>query len=76
MLLESKGQVVCWDSQGIKTKEGYFLLIDPNIDSMKKLYGNSDRGHAGINMFLKNHQHKCGETCRKLDIEKTWYHGA
>ena len=59
----SKGEKVVSDIQGI-TKDGYFHLTDPAVQSINQEYGTTDLGPYGILVFLAKHKHN--EFCKNL----------
>mmetsp|Transcript_70230 Transcript_70230/g.139081 ORF Transcript_70230/g.139081 Transcript_70230/m.139081 type:complete len:673 (+) Transcript_70230:56-2074(+) len=64
--IKTNGMFMVVDLQGVVDK-GQYLLTDPQVHSRDRLsYGRGDLGFEGIKGFFETH--KCGRTCRALDL--------
>ena len=61
--LQSGGQLMVADLQGVRTDKGY-VLTDPVILSSSNQYGVTDMGVEGMAMFFMHH--RCNALCRDL----------
>ena len=59
----SKGEKLVTDIQGVSYKDK-IILTDPAIQSIDKLFGNTDLGAEGLIYFLSGHEHN--EYCKSL----------
>lgn len=59
----SNGQTVLCDLQGGRMDGGNYMLTDPVVLSMGKLYGVTDGGPLAISTFFSNHV--CNQYCRR-----------
>ena len=65
--VETKGELLVSDLQGVKYNQTDYCLTDPAIHSMSRKYGQTDLGKIGINQFFMTH--KCNKVCQLLRLE-------
>ena len=59
----TKGKTLLCDLQGVKRKN-YFVLTDPAVQSIDRVYGGGDLGVCSLILFLASHKHN--ENCKDL----------
>ena len=59
----SKGEILVSDIQGVSDKDK-IILTDPEIQSIHKIFGNTNLGAEGLIYFLSEHEHN--EYCKSL----------
>lgn len=59
----SGGRLVICGLEGVEDDLGRITLKAPTIHSQKNAYGETDRGHRGVQEVMKNHV--CNKHCRK-----------
>ena len=64
--VQTNGQLLVCDLQGVKDNPTGYWLTDPAINSMSKSYGQTDLGEIGINLFFATHH--CTDFCRSMGI--------
>ena len=65
--VETNGQLLVCDLQGVKDNPTGYWLTDPAIHSTSRSYGDTDLGNIGMHMFFTTH--KCTEFCHALNLE-------
>lgn len=63
----SSGDFLVCDLQGVRCNQG-FILTDPAIHSKSQIFGETDLGFVGMEMFL--HKHICNYICQSLNLPK------
>lgn len=66
---QTNQQMMVVDVQGVKLADKSYLLTDPAIHSLGGLFGESDFGEKGMELFFQSHQ--CNSICKALNLPQS-----